>query len=158
MSATGLTRRSDVARRVFFDASVVIAGSMSRGGASRALLILAEAGLFRMVVSRQVLDEVERNLRNKLPQALPLMVELLGHIAPEVVDDPPSEAFGRWLRHIEAKDAPILEAAVSAQVDYLVTLNSRDFTPEVAQVSGLIILSPGALMEQIREIVTAGPG
>lgn len=45
-------------RRVFFDANVIIAGSVSRRGASRALMMLAEMGMFRMVVSRQVIDEV----------------------------------------------------------------------------------------------------
>lgn len=143
-------------RRIFFDANVVIAGTMSRKGASRALMMLAAAGVIRMVVSRQVLDEVERNLRLKLPQALPIMAEMLSHIVPEVVDDPPPEASAHWHEHIEAKDAPILEAALSAQVDYLVTLNSKDFTPQLATLSGLSIVSPAEFIERIREIITTG--
>lgn len=143
-------------RRIFFDASVLIAGGMSRGGASRALLLLAEAGMFRMVISRQIVDEVERNLRRKLPEALPLMAELLAHIAPELVDDPSPTQFGRWLPHIESKDAPILEAAVSSGVDYLLTLNTRDFTPAVASVAGLPILTPAQFITRLREIVSAG--
>lgn len=143
-------------RRIFFDANVVIAGSMSRKGASRALMMLAAAGVIRMVLSRQVLDEVERNLRNKLPHALPVMAEMLSHIAPEVVDNPPPEASAHWHEHIEAKNAPILEAAVLAGVDYLVTLNSRDFTPQIATLSGLPIVSPAEFMERIREIITTG--
>lgn len=142
--------------RIFFDASVLIAGGMSRGGASRALLLLAEAGMFRMVVSRQVLDEVERNLRRKLPEALPLMAELLAHIAPELVDDPPHAQFSRWLPHIEAKDAPILEAAVSSAAGYLITLNTRDFTPAVSSAAGLPILTPAQFINRLREIVSAG--
>lgn len=142
--------------RVFFDANVIIAGSMSRSGTSRDLLILAEAGMFRMVVSRQVLDEVEGNLRNKLPGALPLMAELLGHIQPAIVGDPTPDSFARWLHVIEAKDAPILEAALQAEAGYLVTLNSRHFTEEVSAASGLRIVSPGAFIEELRRIVTAG--
>lgn len=143
-------------RRVFFDASVIIAGGMSRGGASRALLMLAEAGMFRMVVSRQVLDEVDRNLRRKLPDALPLMAELLTHCAPELLDDPRPGQVGRWLGHIEAKDAPVLEAAVASGVDYLITLNTRDFTAAVSEVAGLPILTPGQFVARIREIISAG--
>lgn len=143
-------------RRVFFDANVIIAGSMSRSGASRALMYLAEAGIFRVIVSRLVLDEIERNLRDKLPAALPYMAEFLAHIAPEIVPDPPAGQFARWLEHIEAKDAPILEAAVAAGVDYLLTLNSRDFTPAVAAATGLAIMRPGELIERIRELVSAG--
>lgn len=143
-------------RRIFFDANVIIAGSMSRKGASRALMMLAEMGMFRMVVSRQVMDEVERNLRNKLPQGLPVMVEMLGYIAPEIVEDPPAEALARWQGHIEAKDMPVLEAAVTADVDFLVTLNSRDFTLKIASLSGVPVVSPGELIERIRESVTEG--
>jgi predicted nucleic acid-binding protein len=143
-------------RRIFFDANVIIAGSMSRGGASRALLMLAEAGMFRMIVSRQVLDEVERNLRDKMPKALPVMAELLSFIAPEIVDDPPAAELERWHGQIENKDAPILEAAIRAEIDFLVTLNSRDFTPYVGSIAGLTIVSPGEMIARIREIVTGG--
>ncbi len=143
-------------RRVFFDANVLIAGAASHRGASRAVLMMAEAGLFRMVVSRQVLDEAERNLRRKLPRGLPILAEMLGHIHLEVVDDPSPHSFTRWLDCIEAKDAPIVEAAVNANIDYLLTLNSHDFTPGVAARSGLTILAPAQFVERIREIVTEG--
>jgi predicted nucleic acid-binding protein len=143
-------------RRVFFDANVLIAGSASRGGASRAAMMMAEAGLFQMVVSRQVLDEAERNLRRKLPGGLPVLAEILGHVHLEIVNDPSPQSFARWLDYIEDKDAPIVEAAVSANIDYLLTLNSRDFTADVATRSGLTILAPAQFVERIREIVSAG--
>jgi len=143
-------------RRVFFDANVIIAGSMSRRGASRALLTLSEVGMFRLVVSRQVIDEVERNLRDKLPEVLPIAAEMLSRAAVEVVQNPLPETFARWVDHIEEKDAPILEAALQAEVDYLVTLNSRDFTPEVAALTGLRIVSPAELIEAIRSAITTG--
>lgn len=143
-------------RRVFFDANVIIAGSMSRRGASRALLTLAEAGMFRLVVSRQVIDEVERNLRDKLPEVLPIAAEMLNHAAVDIVQNPLPETFVRWIGHIEEKDAPILEAALQAEVDYLVTLNSRDFTPQVASLTGLRIVSPAELTEAIRSAITSG--
>lgn len=58
------------APRLFLDASVIIAALASEAGASRAILILAEVGLFRLVVCPYVLQEVERNLRKKLPTAV----------------------------------------------------------------------------------------
>lgn len=48
--------------RIFAGANVFIAVADSRSGA---VLLPAEAGLLRLVVSRQVLDEAERNLRKK---------------------------------------------------------------------------------------------
>lgn len=144
--------------RIFFDANVIIAGSMSRRGASRALLILAEAGMFKMVVSKLVLDEVERNLRLKLPQALPIMADLLDQIHPEVIADPQPDEFAHWLPLIEHKDAPILQAALNAGVNYLITLNTRDFTSEVAEASGLTIMEPRQFVERLREVISGGLG
>lgn len=143
-------------RKVFADANVLIAGTASRTGASSAVLLMAEIGLFRLVVSRLVLEEAERNLRKKLPRALPNFAQQLAQLELEIVPPPINEDVQRWVKFIEAKDAPILATAVSAQVDRLVTLNSKDFTPEVAAQSGLRILSPAELVQEIRELVGGG--
>jgi hypothetical protein len=42
-------------RKVFADANVLIAGADSRTGASNAVLLMAEIGLYRLLVSRLVL-------------------------------------------------------------------------------------------------------
>lgn len=106
-------------RRVFADSSILIAGAGSRTGASRAVLTIAEIGLFKLVVSQQVLEECERNLNKKLPAALPIFTQLLAAIDPEIVPNPPLSESARWTSIIEAKDAPILAAAVLAKVDRL---------------------------------------
>lgn len=141
---------------VFADANILIAGSASRRGASRAVLNLAESGMIKLVVTRQVLDEAERNMRKKLPRALPFFAELLSYIDLLVLDNPKYEQYERWLPMIEASDAPILEAAVCASVDYFITLNTKDFTPSVAKVSGLNIQMPGEFIEQIRFVIQQG--
>ena len=141
-------------RRVFADANVLIAGAAARTGASGAVLLLAEVGLFRLVVSRQVLDEAERNLRKKLPQGLPVFAELLATVELEIVPDPEPSAWQRWQATIELKDAPILEAALSADVDRLLSLNTKDFTPAVASESGLIIQTPAQFVTELRDLVT----
>jgi predicted nucleic acid-binding protein len=140
--------------RVFVDANVLIAGADSRSGASGAVLLLAEVGLFKLVVSRQVLDEAERNLRAKLPRALPTFAELLAVIQLEIVPDPEFSAWQRWQGLIEEKDAPILEAAVAAKVNRLLTLNTRDFTPEVAAKSELHIQTPAQFIHDLRSIIS----
>jgi len=140
-------------RRIFVDANVLIAGADSRSGASNAVLQLAEVGLFRLVASRQVLDEAERNVRKKLPHALPNLVALLAQLPFEIVADPADADCLRWVDVIELKDTPILAAAVLAKVDRMVTLNTKDFTPEVAQASGLSIQTPSALIQDLRRLV-----
>jgi predicted nucleic acid-binding protein len=143
-------------RRIFADSSVLIAGCGSRTGASRAVLTMAEIGLFKLVVSQQVLDECDRNLRKKLPAALPIYTQLLADINPEFQPDPPLEESLRWVDIIEAKDTPILAAAVLAKVDRLLSLNTKDFTAEVAAQSGLMIQTPAQFVREIREIVGEG--
>ncbi len=72
-------------RRIFVDANVLMTGADSRSGASNAILQLAEVGLFHLVVSRQVLDEVERNVRKKLPRALANFAAVLAQLPLEIV-------------------------------------------------------------------------
>lgn len=141
-------------RTVFIDANILIAGSGSRKGASRAVLGLAEYGMIQLIVTRQVLEETERNVRLKLPKMLPILSELLLHINLQILPDPEPEQFERWLPIIEAKDAPILEAAVQSAPDYFLTLNSKDFTPDVALATGLVIQSPGEFIQHIRQILS----
>jgi hypothetical protein len=45
---------------------------------------------------------------------------------------------------------------VAAQVDRFLTLNTKDFTPEVAAQSGLHIMTPGEFVQEIRGLVYGG--
>jgi len=143
-------------RRIFADANVLIAGAGSATGASRIVLTLAEVGLYRLVVSRQVLDEADRNLRKKLPQSLPVFASLLASVEPEIASEAPEPVVRAWAAIIDPKDAPILAAAIAASVDRLLTLNTKDFTAQVAHAAGLMIQTPGDFVQALREVVTEG--
>jgi predicted nucleic acid-binding protein len=101
------------APRVFLDASVIIAGIGSRVGASHAILALAELGLLRPVVCPYVIDEAERNLQRKIPEALPRYREVQASIPWELVPDPTREQVKPWIGLIIAKDAPVLAGQCS---------------------------------------------
>jgi predicted nucleic acid-binding protein len=141
-------------RRVFVDANVLIAGADSQSGASNAVLKLGEVGLFQLVVCRQVLDEAERNLRKKLPRALPNFAAQMARLRLEILPDPSPDQVYPWEAIIEATDAPILCAAVAGQVDRFITLNTKDFTPKVAAYSGLVIQTPAEFVEEVRRMVS----
>lgn len=140
-------------RRVLEYSSIIIAGAASRKGASRAVLMMAEIGLFQLIISEQVITECQRNLSKKLPAALPVFTELLAQMNLEILPDPPLSESNRWDTIIEAKDAPILAAAFLAKVDRLLSLNTKDFTQEVAIKSGLNIQTPAQFIQEIRELV-----
>lgn len=143
-------------KRIFADANILIAGADSRSGASRAVLLMAEIGLFTLVVSRQVLDEVERNIRKKLPRALPNFAEQLSQLNLEILTDPSVEESSKWENVIDKNDAPILAAAVNAKVDRILSLNTWDFTQEVAEKCGIPIQTPAQFIHDIRDIIDIG--
>jgi predicted nucleic acid-binding protein len=144
--------------RLFLDASVIVAALASELGASRVILTLAEAGLFRLVVCPHVLQEVERNLAKKLPDLLPLYRQVLNRLPLEWVEDPTPKEVKRWAAIIALKDAPILAAAVVARPQRLVTLDVHDFLTNVAvaEESGLTICTPRELLREIRVLLEQG--
>jgi len=135
--------------RVFFDADVLIAGSVSQSysSASYVLLQLAELTLIHGLTCPYVLDEVERNLQAKLPQGLPVF-RLLVENALVKTPDPVPDALEQWTGRADVKDIPVLAAAVSSKCQYLVTFNTRDYFNPPRQ---LTILKPGGLVRQLRE-------
>ena len=54
----------------FLDASVLIPAAISPRGSSRDIIEAGERGQVRLIVNQDVLDEAERNLYRKAPQAL----------------------------------------------------------------------------------------
>ncbi len=141
-------------RRIFLDSSVLIAACGSRSGASHAIILMAEIGLFKVLISQQVIEECERNITKKLPAALPIFQQILSVINPEIVANPAPSDIMRWASVIELKDAPILAAAISAQCDRLLSLNTKDFTPNVAKQSNLTLQTPSEFIQEIRAILT----
>ena len=139
---------------LFFDSSALFAGIVSASGASRALLLLAEAGLVSITVSEQVVAETERAVARKIPRALPNYREALRATGLRIVSNPSPkeiEAHKNIIRH--QADVPIIVAAMKVQTDYLVTLNRRHFVddPNVAARSGLRIGPPGDALAWVRE-------
>ncbi len=145
--------------RIFVDSSVLFAAAASATGASRALIILAELGLLRLVVCLQIFDEVERNLQAKAPAALPYFQRLRAALNWEVVGDPTPEQVQNAMVIIAAKDAPILAAAIGTHPQRLVTLDTQHFNrPEVRQQMAFPIQTPGELLADIRQVLAQSLG
>jgi len=137
--------------RAFIDASVLFAASLSPTGASREIIRQAVRGKVALVASRLVFEETEENLADKAPEALPAFHQFLDAVPFETVRPSKREVL-QAAEYSALKDAPIVAAAKRAQVDYLVSLDRRHLVgvPEVAQQSGLKIVLPSELLEQIR--------
>jgi len=134
--------------RVFVDTNVLFSASHSLQGAPGRLLQLHRDGHIGIVVSQQVLDELIRNLRDKLPSGLPVLQHLLNATPPEIVADPAQEGVDQLAEAVNFDDAPILAAALAAEVDFLVT-GDRAFLREARKAqTDLVVLSPREFLEQ----------
>lgn len=132
--------------RVFFDSDVIIAGSFSKTGASHILLQLAEVGIIQGYISEQVVQECTRNIRKKLPEALPAFQSILDESFLAVVV-PVDRTLEKARGQADDKDVPILAAALEARADVLVTFNTKDYFPHESPPK---ILSPGDLLKDIQ--------
>ena len=138
--------------RVFIDADVLFAGSAgpSQHGASLIILRMAEITLVEALTSQQVITEVERNLAEKIPAALPALRLLVSRCL-TVVPDPTAADLLPCSGLSNTKDLPILVAARRENCAWLVTFNVRHFQPDIPEVN---VLRPGEVVMQVRHLLT----
>ena len=137
--------------RLFFDSSALYAAVLSPSGAAYAILQHAARDKVQVVISQDVIAEVERNLERKAPELASVLTTLLHETIFEVVSSPPQDEVWAAEEYVVQKDAFIVAAAKHAQVDYLVTFDRKHLIdpPEVAKRSGLKIVTPGDVLEKL---------
>lgn len=140
----------DTELRAFLDTNVIFSGLYSSRGAPRKILEYFIAGRIKVVVSQQVLEELVRTFKAKLPEGLPALKRLLLNVAPEVCADPSAETVLLWKKVLQPGDAAILAAAVAAEADYFVTGDSHFLeNPAIMQDTGLKIITPAQLVKMV---------
>ena len=114
---------------VFFDTNALFAGIWSAQGGARAILQLAEAGLVQLVVSSQVLAEIEGVLREKRADQLPGLLHLLDLCNVQIIsNDKPGrlKSAKRWVAY--APDAVVIADALAvSSLSFFVTLDREHF-------------------------------
>ena len=113
--------------RIFFDTSVYIAALLSPKGAAGELLRLVEGGVVRMVVSEEVIIEVDRVVSGKFPDLIVDNRNLWKCLGPEIAPNPTADQVKPFLLKLAKGDALILCSARLAKVPAFVTWNTRDF-------------------------------
>ncbi len=149
--STRPTQSSANMLRIFTDTTVLFAAVYSATGSARDLIILATEEKVQLVLSQRVLTEMERNLQKKAPDQLPTYRLLLAALVPDITAEP-AELVAQVETYLVAKDAPIVAAAISAKVDYLVTFDYKHLLnhPDVSAKSGLKIVTPDVVVQAIR--------
>lgn len=135
----------------FLDASVLIPAAISPRGSSRDLIEAGERGQVRLIVSQDVLDEAERNLYRKAPQALRTFWaqrDQFERVAPT------NDLVADVARLIELKDAPVVAGAIAAGVTYLVTYDRRHLLNEAELIRreyGIDVVTPDHVVARLAE-------
>jgi predicted nucleic acid-binding protein len=148
--------------RLFLDSNVLTGGIVSPWGLDKAVLSLCAAKSCRLVLADAVREEVEENLLLHagvlLPTAAETLIEsyrrLIELTRPEVVAYPDAAAVraNRGIIRHEA-DVPVLLSAMAARPDWLLTHNTKHFTPAVAQRTGLRIATPVEFFETLSSLL-----
>jgi predicted nucleic acid-binding protein len=141
---------------------VLTRGIVAPWGLDMAVLSLCAARICRLVLAEVVRAEVEENLLLHAaalsPEDADTVIEnyrrLIELTLPEMVAYPHAEAVRtnrRIIRH-EA-DVPVLLSAMAAKPDWLLTHNTKHFTPAVAERTGLRIATPVEFFETLAALL-----
>jgi predicted nucleic acid-binding protein len=128
---------------VFLDSNVLFSVAWTGREKSRSAILfeLQSLGFVRLFISRLVLEETLFNLREKRPEAIPFVEELLGEV--EVVPDLAVEGEDLRVQGLPENDRLILSTAVSQGMDFFLTGNSKDFRGLYrSRIGRTLILSP----------------
>jgi predicted nucleic acid-binding protein len=107
-----------------------------------------------IMVSRQVVVEVDRHITAKLPECLDDFRNYVETLAPVLVADPSQRDILRFSSLIQPHDAPILAAAVGAKADYLVTWDQKHFmTKGPRALARPKVMNPGEFLHEFRQLL-----
>ena len=139
--------------RILLDTSVIISALNSATGASAAIFDFARRGRLVLTTTSYIINETEEVIQRKFPKLQPPFQKLKSEPFLVVAKDPTLATIKRATQMIsDPKDVPILAAAITHQVDYLVTLDRKDFVDDkkVAQKSQIKIVTPATLVGLLR--------
>lgn len=137
--------------QIVIDTNVLISAFRSRRGASYKLLTLIDAGKFEMNISVPLVLEYEQIAQNHISET-PLSREDIGDILDYICKvSNQRKIFYLWRPILkDPKDDMILELAVAAGCDFIVTYNKQDF--QGAGRFGLQVVTPKEFLERIGEL------
>ena len=139
-----------MAERVVLDTNVLVAAIRSKRGASHRLLTLLGSERFEPALSAALVLEHERQLSEHrvrtamAPGDVGAILDYLCRVAHH------QTVFYRWRPQLpDPKNEMVLELAVAARSDRIVTFNREDFGP--ASSFGIDIATPGRFLKSLED-------
>ncbi len=137
--------------KLFIDTSVILTASKSKSGASSYICMLCRKRKVQGYISRYVIYEAKTKstylLTSQEKQRLNFLLLQCSLI---IITEPSDADIQTSIQIIEKKDAPIIAAAKSVSVDYLLTLNTKDFmqTKVKEWIKPTQIITPKAFLKK----------
>ena len=137
--------------QIVIDTNVLVSALLSSQGASHRLLLSIDSGKFEINLSVPLLFEYEDACKRLIAKT-----KLTSRDVEAVLDYVCQVANSRRIFFLwrpllkDPKDDMVLEVAIAADCDFLVTFNRRDFS-EAAQF-GIRVVTPQQFLEQIGKL------
>jgi putative PIN family toxin of toxin-antitoxin system len=135
-------------KRVVIDTNILYAGLYSSAGASFQLLHLVRSGQVIPCLSVTLVMEYEAILSARLEQLDLTQEQLTGFLGHFVALSERIKIFYLWRPGLrDPGDDMVLETAVAARADYIVTLNIKDFAG--SERFGIQVVTPGWFIHNV---------
>ena len=143
--------------KVFLDSNVIISGLFSDKGSPRIILDLLSLGLpvISGVTGEYNIIEIERNLSKKMPDVLPVYRKYFKLLNLEIMPLPLSSEIKKLSGQTSDKDMPVLASAINGNIDFLVTVDRKDFS-KLRGKYPFRILSPGEFLDIVLPEIICG--
>jgi predicted nucleic acid-binding protein len=136
---------------VFLDSSAFFAATYSATGSARDLVLAALQSRIRLVLSPYVIEETERNLLKRAPQAHPDFLIVRDNVPYQLIDPAPA-LIADSARVVAPKDAPIIAAARAAQARFVATYDRKDLLSkerEILDAFGIMVATPNEILTDL---------
>jgi putative PIN family toxin of toxin-antitoxin system len=134
--------------QVVINASALVSALRSRRGASHLLLTLVDSGRFEVNLSVPLFleyQEVSKRLVGEIPLSEQDTDDILDYLCQVANRWPVFDLWRPFLR--DPADDMVLEVAVAAKCEYIVTYNRRDF--QGAEQFGIRVRTPKEFLQEI---------
>ena len=102
----------------------------------------------RGATGRYNIIEIERNLKRKMPQAMPTYKKYLPDLNLEVIPIPSEKEIQKYRGLTSHKDVPVLVSAIKGDADFLVTGDKKHFSKlKKCEDLDLKVVSPSEFLE-----------
>ncbi len=137
--------------QIVIDTNVIIAALRSRGGTAYKLLMLVGKTNFEINLSVPLLleyEDVTKRLLDDIPLTESVIDDILDYLCGAANQH---EIFYLWRPFLkDPKDDMVLELAVAANCEAIITYNQRDF--KGIEQFGLRLMTPGEFLTEIGEL------